>query len=271
MAKEKICKVCQAFNDKNYILEMILHINKLIKSKQPTEILNKESGLILTNYYYKKHREECLIDFEIPIEEQKIVLKENIKDTENSFNSSTDIKNIEEFDNLKFIDKNNICQKILNRIYYKLLIKIDNDKYISKEEVSTLKNLNDLIKQNYIEITDNIDNFKDIDKFGFNLYKTISSYQTYTIDQSIDLIKLIPIIKNNFQIEEENKELTAEEKEAQEELIDRWIQFKNLKEKGVIDFIAKNLNLRQMEYDIFYAREPYRKDKFDIKDYILIK
>ena len=271
MKKEKICPVCQAFNDKNYIPEMILHINKLIKSKQPTEILNKESGLIFTNCYYKKHREECLIDCEIPIEEQKIVLKENIKDTENSFNSSTDIKNIEEFDNLKFIDKNNICQKILNRIYYKLLIKIDNDKYISKEEVSTLKNLNDLIKQNYIEITDNIDNFKDIDKFGFNLYKTISSYQTYTIDQSIDLIKLIPIIKNNFQIEEENKELTAEEKEAQEELIDRWIQFKNLKEKGVIDFIAKNLNLRQMEYDIFYAREPYRKDKFDIKDYILIK
>ena len=85
------------------------------------------------------------------------------------------------------------------------------------------------------------------------------------------MIKLIPIIKNNFQIEEENKELTAKEKEAQEEFMDRWIEFKNLKEKGVIDFIAKNLNLRQMEYDIFYAKEPYRKDKFDIKDYILIK
>ena len=260
--KEKKCKVCSLFDDKNFSKEIKFNINKLIKSKQPTEVLNKETGFNLTDYYYKKHHDICIIDFIIPIEEQEIELIEN---------NEIEIKTIEDFDNLKFIEKNNICQKILNRIYYKLLIKIDNDKYISKEEVSTLKNLNDLIKQNYIEITDNIDNFKDIDKFGFNLYKTISSYQTYTIDQSIDLIKLIPIIKNNFQIEEENKELTAEEKEAQEELMDRWIQFKNLKEKGIIDFISNNLNLRQMEYDIFYAREPYRKDKFDIKDYILSK
>ena len=260
--KEKKCKVCSLFDDKNFSEEIKFNINKLIKSKQPTEVLNKETGFNLTDYYYKKHHDICIIDFIIPIEEQEIELIEN---------NEIEIKTIEDFDNLKFIEKNNICQKILNRIYYKLLIKIDNDKYISKEEVSTLKNLNDLIKQNYIEITDNIDNFKDIDKFGFNLYKTISSYQTYTIDQSIDLIKLIPIIKNNFQIEEENKELTAEEKEAQEELMDRWIQFKNLKEKGIIDFISKNLNLRQMEYDIFYARESYRKDKFDIKDYILSK
>ena len=260
--KEKKCKVCSLFEDKNFSEEIKFNINKLIKLKQSTEVLNKETGFNLSDYYYKKHHDICIVDLIIPIVEQEIELIEN---------NEIEIKTIEDFDNLKFIEKNNICQKILNRIYYKLLIKIDNDKYISKEEVSTLKNLNDLIKQNYIEITDNIDNFKDIDKFGFNLYKTISSYQTYNIDQSIDLIKLIPIIKNNFQIEEENKELTAEEKEAQEELMDRWIQFKNLKEKVVIDFITKNLNLRQMEYDIFYAREPYRKDKFDIKDYILSK
>ena len=75
MQKEKICPICKAFIDKNYIPEMVLHINKLIISKEPTEVLNKESGLIFTNHYYKKHREECLINFEIPIEEQKIVLK----------------------------------------------------------------------------------------------------------------------------------------------------------------------------------------------------
>ena len=31
MSKEKICHVCQAFIDRNYIPEMVLHINKLIK------------------------------------------------------------------------------------------------------------------------------------------------------------------------------------------------------------------------------------------------
>jgi len=265
MSKEKICHVCQAFIDRNYIPEMVLHINKLIKLKTPVEVLNKESEFNFKYYRYKLHREQCLINFEIPIEEQKIELEENIK------NNEIEIKNIEEFDNLKFIEKHNKRREILNRISYKLLLKIDNDKYISKEEVSTLKTLNDLINQNYIENIYNIDNLKDIDKFGFNLFKTIITYQNYTIDQSIDLIKLIPLIKNNFNIEEDNKELTPEEKEAQEEFISRWIQFKNLKEKGVFDFITKNLNLRQMEYDIYYAREPYRKEKIDIKDYILSK
>lgn len=271
MSKVKICKVCHAFIDKNYIPEMVLHINKLIKSKQPTDILNKESGFDFNDYRYKLHRQQCLINFEIPIEEQNIKSNQDIEKTDNSFISLIDIKNIEEFDNLKFIEKHNKRQEILNRISYKLLLKIDNDKYISKEDVSTLKTLNDLINQNYIEIIDNIEKLKDIDKFGFNLFKTISSYQSYTIDQSIDLIKLIPLIKNNFQIEEENKELTPEEKEAQEEFISRWIQFKNLKEKGVFDFITKNLNLRQMEYDIYYARDPFRKEKIDIKDYIVSK
>ena len=72
MSKEKICKVCQAFKDKNYIDEIVLHINKLIKSKQPTDILNKESGLNFEYYRYKLHRDKCLINFEIPIEEQKL-------------------------------------------------------------------------------------------------------------------------------------------------------------------------------------------------------
>ena len=74
MQKEKTCPICQAFIDKNYIPELILHINKLIILREPAKVLNKESGMIFTDHYYKKHREECLIDYEIPIEEQKIKL-----------------------------------------------------------------------------------------------------------------------------------------------------------------------------------------------------
>lgn len=260
--KEKVCKVCSLFDDKKFNEEIRFNINKLIKLKQPTEILNKETGFNLTDYYYKKHNDICIVDFLIPIEEKEIELTKSNK---------IDIKNIEEFDNLKFIEKHNKLQEILNRISYKLLLKIDNDKYISKEEVSTLKTLNDLINQNYIEIIDSIDNLKNIDKFGFNLFKTISSYQSYTIDQSIDIIKLIPLIKNNFKIEEENKELTPEEKEAQERMIKKWILFKDLEERGVFNFIRESLNLRQMEYDIYHSRPPFKKEKIDIKDYILSK
>ena len=257
--KEKVCKVCSLFDDKKFNEEIRFNINKLIKLKQSTEILNKETGFNLSDYYYKKHNDICIVDFLIPIEEKEIELTKSNK---------IDIKNIEEFDNLKFIEKHNKRQEILNRISYKLLLKIDNDKYISKEEVSTLKTLNDLINQNYIEIIDSIDNLKNIDKFGFNLFKTISSYQSYTIDQSIDIIKLIPLIKNNFKIEEENKELTPEEKEAQERMIKKWILFKDLEERGVFNFIRESLNLRQMEYDIYHSRPPFKKEKIDIKDYI---
>ena len=50
------------------------NVNKIIKSKKPTEVLNKETGFDLTDYRYKLHRQQCLINFEILIEEQKIEL-----------------------------------------------------------------------------------------------------------------------------------------------------------------------------------------------------
>jgi len=157
MSKEKICKVCQAFKDKNYINEIVLHINKLIKSKQPTDILNKESGLIFTNHYYKKHREECLINFEIPIEKQKIVLKENIENTENSFNSSTDIyKIINEYRNMSFEDKEKAHLKNIDEIKYLIgyitinnLINSGNYKgFIIKDDINSLKTINDIANDN---------------------------------------------------------------------------------------------------------------------------
>ena len=157
MAKEKICKVCQAFKDENYIDEIVLHINKLIKSKQPTDILNKESGLIFTNHYYKKHREECLINFEIPIEEQKIVLKENIENTKSSFNSSTDIyKIINEYRNMSVEDKEKAHLKNIDEIKYLIgyitinnLINSGNYKgFIIKDDINSLKTINDIANDN---------------------------------------------------------------------------------------------------------------------------
>lgn len=50
---------------------MVLHINKLIKLKSPVEVLNKESEFNFKYYRYKLHRDICLLNFEIPIENQK--------------------------------------------------------------------------------------------------------------------------------------------------------------------------------------------------------
>lgn len=155
MKKEKICPICQAFNDKNYIPAMVLYINKLIKSKQPTEVLNKQSGLIFNDYRYKTHREKCLINFEIPIEEKKVELKENIQNTKKY--SSIDTKQIiQEYRNMSIEDKEKAHLKNIDELKYLIgyianynLINDCNYKgFIPKEDVSNLKILTDIILKN---------------------------------------------------------------------------------------------------------------------------
>ena len=157
MKKEKICPICQAFTDKNYIPEMVLHINKLIKSKKSIEVLNKESGLIFNDYRYKKHREQCLINFEIPVEKQKIELEEKIQNKDNSFNSSIDInKIIQEYRNMSIEDKEKAHLRNIDEIKYLVgyitnnnLINGYNYKgFIIKDNINSLKVINDIANDN---------------------------------------------------------------------------------------------------------------------------
>jgi len=163
MKKEKVCPVCQAFKDKNYIPEMILHIDKMIKSKQPTEILNKESGLIFTNYYYKKHREECLIDFEIPIEEQETKSNQDIEKKEKScfqfMNVSSiidDFRNMndEEKQKQKFSKMLEIEYIIINIVHHQLLNGLGDNSIkgiIPKDDINSLKIINEVMRKNDVE------------------------------------------------------------------------------------------------------------------------
>jgi hypothetical protein len=163
MKKEKVCPVCQAFKDKNYIPEMILHIDKMIKSKQPTEILNKESGLIFTNYYYKKHREECLIDFEIPIEEQETKSNQDIEKKEKSFFQFMNVSSIiDDFRNMndeekqkqKFSKMLEIEYIIINIVHHQLLNGLGDNSIkgiIPKDDINSLKIINEVMRKNDVE------------------------------------------------------------------------------------------------------------------------
>jgi hypothetical protein len=78
--KEKKCKVCSLFDERKFSDEIRLNINKLIKCKEKLEVLNKQTGFNFTNkHYYKVHNDTCLLNFEIPIEEQKIENEVNNK------------------------------------------------------------------------------------------------------------------------------------------------------------------------------------------------
>jgi len=158
MQKEKICPICQSFIDKAYLPELVLEINKLIKLKKPTEVLNKKSGLTFNDYRYKTHREKCLINFEIPIEEQKIKLakeKEENFYNQHSIDISSIIKdfrnmNNEEKQNSKNIKMMEIEYIIINIVHHQLVNGIlDKIKgIIPKDDINSLKIINEVMRKN---------------------------------------------------------------------------------------------------------------------------
>lgn len=155
--KEKNCPICKAFEDKKYIPELILHINKLIILKEPTEVLNKESGLVFSTYYYKLHREECLIDFELPIEEQKIKLAK--EKAERSYIQSIDITSIiTDFRNMSNEEKQSkkikmmyeIEYLILNIIHHQLINGLGDNSIkgiIPKDDINAFKIIKDIMSK----------------------------------------------------------------------------------------------------------------------------
>jgi len=156
--KEKKCKVCSLFDERKFSDEIRFDINKLIKSKEKLEVLNKQTGFNFTNkHYYKVHHDTCLLNFEIPIEEQKIELGENIKNNKNSFNSSIDInKIIQEYRDMSIEDKEKSHLKNIDEIKYLVgyitnnnLINDCNYKgFIIKDNINSLKIINEIANDN---------------------------------------------------------------------------------------------------------------------------
>lgn len=148
--KENKCKVCSLFEERKFSEEIKVNLNKLIKSKKPTEILNKETGFDLTDYRYKLHRQQCLINFEIPIEEQKIENEVN-KSSLNTLDVNT---KIEEYRKQSLENKHNYKLKLLDEIEFLVISTVHHelingrlDKgFIPKDDISSLKIINDVMK-----------------------------------------------------------------------------------------------------------------------------
>lgn len=158
MQKEKICPICQAFIDNEYLPELVLKINTLIILKETAEVLNKKSGLVFSEYYYKKHREECLIDYDLSIEEQKIKLDK--EKSEKFYNQSsinitsiiTDFRNMsdEEKQSRKIKMMYEVEYLILNIIHHQLLNGSGNNSVkgiIPKEDINAFKIIKDIMSK----------------------------------------------------------------------------------------------------------------------------
>jgi hypothetical protein len=238
--KEKKCKVCSLFDERKFSDEIRFDINKLIKSKEKLEVLNKQTGFNFTNkHYYKVHNDTCLLNFELPIEKQKVLLNQDINKTENSFITSIDIKEIiEDYRNMSIEDKEKSHLKNIDEIKYLIgyitnynLIHGNNYKgFIIKEDINSLKIINDIV--NNIN-----ENFK-LSFTGKNTQEIFNnSFENFNqgklnVKQIYDISKLVfirmKIEKYTQEDKEVSKQMTIEETRAFAKELDLTLQ--NLKE-----------------------------------------
>jgi hypothetical protein len=179
--KENKCKVCSLFTEQKFSEEIKFNINTLIKSKKPTEVLNKETGFDLTDYRYKIHRQQCLINFEIPVEEQKIELTQIKETIENSIDV---LSLIEKYRTMSIRQKENQTSVLINEInfislnivHHQLINGRDNllKGLIPKDDISCLKIINDIMKGKPIDELMQNENIVDMfDVIPFELQKQV--------------------------------------------------------------------------------------------------
>ena len=156
--KENKCKVCSLFEERKFSEEIRVNINKLMRCDRATEVLSRETNFNLSEYYYKKHREICLVDFEISIEEQKIELTQIKETTENSIDV---LSLIEKYRTMSIRQKENQTSVLINEInfislnivHHQLINGRDNllKGLIPKDDISCLKIINDIMKGKSID------------------------------------------------------------------------------------------------------------------------
>lgn len=235
MNKQKIkkCTVCIQL-DKDKIFEKYIN-NRLKLNISLKEILkefeSKKNLNIPTEYYLKQHKLNCLKDFIVENTIETVINKENIKKNNIDY---------DKFDKLSSIKKDEEYLKLYHRLHYKLLLESLDDDKIRKENISSLKILNDLININNIDIsnllidTDNIKTQFDIEKIGLNLIFSILSKPIVSENTAVNIAKLflkdgssIDSLKSSFNTLEE----TSEQKEEKKKLAESFIDFEKYEKK----------------------------------------
>lgn len=203
MTDKKPCPVCIYL--KAYSEELILKVNSFVfyevkdssfsesKLKDILDLLAKSK--VLNNkkkptlYFFKKHVDNCLIYFKPSYNHL-----ENI-DVDDGYNlCNKENVDLEDFDCWSSIKKEQECSRLLHRIYYKKLIHIDsiNNKSIANENVTSLKNLKEMI--NDIDIRNinlDVDDKNSIEKTGVDLIKLILAKDSLNLDYALNIAKIL--------------------------------------------------------------------------------
>ena len=237
--KLKICPICVFLKgDEN----LSIKVNSLLKTTdkitpkiEPSirDLINLKNIKTPSAYNLNKHKNDCLKDF---------IVEDVIKEKEFQKISEINI-DMNEFDNNSLVQKDAMYQKILHQIYYNQLL-ITKEK-TTKDNVGTLKILNDLINDNNINVNDiinieTIDDKLNIEKIGFEIIQIICSKGLIKQKTGMDIAELF--IKNSDDIECFNKERINKpmSREEMKDLIDKmqdsieFLEYMKLKEAGKI-------------------------------------
>ena len=154
---KKPCPVCVYL--KAYPKELSLEVNNLIfsnsKYKDILEFLEKSK--VLNNkqkpskHFVEKHRTDCLVNFEIPIE--KIIVQNGVNKKLHIYILNVNTK-IEEYRKQNLEDKQNYKLQLLDEIEFLVISTVHHelingrlDKgFIPKDDISSLKIINDVMK-----------------------------------------------------------------------------------------------------------------------------
>lgn len=196
---KKSCPVCIYL--KIYPNEFILKVNNLIfyngKEKQVLSLL--ETSKVLNNmekptdYFIKKHRKNCLIDFTpVPVsqENKDFIIEKSITPICNKEN----VVDLEDFDCWSSIKKENEYSRLLHRIYYKKLINIVsiNNIMITNESVTSLKVLKEMLNDIDIKNINLDDEDKNsIEKTGIDLIKLIIAKDNLNLNDALNISKIL--------------------------------------------------------------------------------
>lgn len=180
MMKNNKCKVCSLFDERKLVEEVIFDINKMIKQGQNLDVLNKQTGFGLSEYHYKKHCNTCLSNFETPIDKKIDNIIDNLNnqsqfvEVKKSYQEMLNIDSImEKYRKMSFEDKqihklellNEIEYLVISNVHYQLIngcIDVSFKHLVPKEDISSLKAINDIMKTKSEENKDFIDKYDHV-------------------------------------------------------------------------------------------------------------
>jgi hypothetical protein len=250
------CKICNWFEERAdneeykeiggfFSSKDVQYLNTLLKQTDINtknmlainKAFNDKAKCTFKDYAYKQHKIHCLINFQVP--EQSKTINEPLtvkKDNKKSESLKTEYIELdkEKFKSVPYTEQDLIDKKKLRWLYSAKIDCYYNEgvQSFNKDEVSILKNLNDLISSNNIDVSNidfsNLDDGmgrNDLEKIGVKFIQLITEKGIINQDIGINISKLF--IKSSGDLEFLKSTIKSMTDEEKLKLVEKMIEQSN--------------------------------------------